>query len=237
MAFIDQKSLPLDRRQAGQSLAEKLTEYAGRKELVVLALPCGGVSVGIEIARQLRAPLAAILVAKLVLPETEGAAIGAVTNGGLRYINRTLTRELGITDEAIETAIHRAATELLLRERTYSQGPALPDLKEKIVILADDGMISGSTMYLACCAVRRAGAREVIVAVPVVSRTTREKLAQVANRLVSLVELREWEPLNGWYFAQRPTDRQAAKMLDEFVAQSNPDPVTGKDAEQELVRA
>lgn len=236
MAFTEQKSLPLDRRLAGRILAEKLTEYSGRKDVIVLALPRGGVSVGIGIAGQLRTPLAVILVQKLVVPN-QSAAIGAVASGGLRYVNRALTRELGITDEDIETAMHSAAREVLLREGFYNGGRNIPEMHDKVVVLADDGMISGSTMYLACCAVRHAGAREVIVAVPIVSRATSAKLAQVADRVLSVVELQQYEPLNGWYFAQRPTDRQAGTMVNQFIAQSNLDPAAAEDPQQVPVHA
>lgn len=233
MPFTNLKTLPLDRRRAGEALAALLNDYAKREDVVVLALPRGGIVIGVEIAKQLQAPLALMLVQKLALARKENVAIGAVASGGLRYVNRTITRELGITDEAIETAMHKASAELFLRQRMYTGAPGMPDLHDKVVVLADDGMISGSTMYLACCAVRRGGAREVIVAVPVISRISSAKLARAADRVVSVMELQQFEPLNGWYFSERPTDREAATTLNDFLSKRNVDPANGDPGERE----
>lgn len=219
----DHFQLPLhDRTEAGRALANELLLYANRNDVVVLALPRGGVLVGVEIAAALRAPLAVLLVRKLFVPGHEEVPMGAVANGGLRYLNRAIANVFHVPEELIEQAIHLETLHLIQWERAYSQGSSIPNLEGKTVIIADDGVASGSTMFLACHAVRKAGAREVIVAVPILPLSTKVKLTEVALRVISLVELEQFEPFDHWYEDyQQPFDREACRILSEFQAQQH----------------
>ena len=223
MTSQDHFRLPLhNRAEAGRALASELLPYAHRNDVVVLALPRGGVLIGVEIAATLQAPLAVLLVRKLFVPGHEEVPMGAVANGGLRYINRAITNVFHVPDDLIEHAIHLETLHLIQWERQYSQSSSIPDLAGKTVIIADDGIASGSTMFLACHAVRKAGAREVIVAVPILPLPTKVKLAEVALRVISLVELQQFEPFDHWYEDyQQPLDREACRILSEFQARQH----------------
>ena len=208
------------RQAAGRALALKLQAYAGRDDVIVLALPRGGVVVGIEVAAVLHAPLAVLLVRRLAVPGHEELALGAVTSGGLRYINHAVTEPLHITEEAIETAIHQGTRDLLGLECLYARGIGLPDLRDKIVVLTDDRLATGSSMLLACYAVRNAGARELIVAVPVSSRRASTPLFEVASQVITLAERKQFEEAEDWRedFDQ-PSDLDASRLLKEFLEQ------------------
>jgi putative phosphoribosyl transferase len=223
MTLNDHFRLPFhDRTEAGRALANELLPYANRDDVVVLALPRGGVLVGVEIAACLQAPLAVLLVRKLLVPGHEEVPMGAVANGGLRFINRAVSNAFHVPEELIEYAIHLETLHLIQWERVYSQGSCIPNLQGKTVIIADDGVSSGSTMFLACHAVRKAGAREVIVAVPILPLPTKVRLAEVALRVISLVELEQFEPFDHWYEEYRqPLDREACRILTQFHAQQH----------------
>src|SRR6266568_75472 len=144
-----------DRREAGKVLASKLRQYAGRPDVVVLALPRGGVPVAFEVAEALEAPLDIFLVRKLGMPGHAEFAIGAIASGGVRVVNTEVVRWYGIPEQAIEQIAREEQAELERRDREYRQGRPLPDLSGHIVILVDDGLATGSTMRAAVQAVRQ----------------------------------------------------------------------------------
>src|SRR5437773_1587521 len=144
-----------DRREAGVELASKLRQYAGRNDVVVLALPRGGVPVAFEVAEALDAPLDIFLVRKLGMPGHPELAMGAIASGGVRVLNEDVVQWHGISARAIEAVAQEEQRELERREREYRQGRALLDLRKRIVILVDDGLATGSTMKAAVQAVRR----------------------------------------------------------------------------------
>src|SRR5204863_4303506 len=129
-----------DRHEAGRLLAEKLTAYAHRPEVLVLALPRGGVPVAFEVARALGAPLDVFVVRKLGVPGHEELAMGAVATGGVRVLNEEIVHGLGIPDQVIDAVVARELQELSRRERLYRAGRSPPDVKHKTVILVDDGL-------------------------------------------------------------------------------------------------
>src|SRR5882672_6019252 len=151
---MDDRQPFMDRRDAGRVLASRLRSYAGRDEVVVLALPRGGVPVAYEVARELGAPMDVFLVRKLGTPGHRELAMGAIASGGVRVLNDDVVRWYGIPEAAIETVAHEEAQELQRREREYRQGRPAPELANRIVILIDDGLATGSTMRAAAQAVR-----------------------------------------------------------------------------------
>src|ERR1700724_3152522 len=135
-----------DRREAGRLLAEKLTAYANRREVLVLALPRGGVPVAYEVARALGAPLDVFIVCKLGVPGYEELAMGAVATGGVRVLNDQIVDRLGIADYLIDAVVAREQQELSRRERLYRGGRPPPDVRGRAVILVDDGLATGATI-------------------------------------------------------------------------------------------
>lgn len=156
-----------DRREAGVALADKLAEYAGRDDVVVLALPRGGVPVAYEIARRLRAPLDVLVVRKLGVPGHEELAFGAIAEGGHRTVNKEMLEGLNLSETAVDEVIARECIELERRRAAYRAGGMSPDLCGKVVILVDDGLATGATMEAAIKAVRAGGADKIVVAAPV----------------------------------------------------------------------
>jgi putative phosphoribosyl transferase len=159
-----------DRTEAGQLLAEKLREYANCSDVVVLALPRGGVPIGFEIARALKAPLDVFVVRKLGVPGHEELAMGAIASGGVPLLNQDVIRALGISRELVDRVAERERRELRRREREYRNGRASVDIRDRTVILVDDGLATGSSMRVAAIALKKKDPAEIIVAVPVAPR-------------------------------------------------------------------
>ena len=145
-----------DRYEAGRRLAGELRAYAGRDDVMVVALPRGGVPVGYEVARALGAPLDAMQVRKLGVPGHEELAMGAIASGGVRIVSENVVEALGIPERVIATVAAAEAQELERRERIYREGRLFPDMRGRIVILVDDGLATGSTMRAAAAALRSA---------------------------------------------------------------------------------
>src|SRR5258708_19411478 len=156
-----------DRSAAGRVLASELTAYAHRQDVLVLALPRGGVPVAFEIARALHVPLDVLVVRKLGVHHNEELALGAIATGGVRVLNKQLIESLGIPPEWIEAIDAKERRELERRERAYRGDRPPPDLAGKTVVLVDDGLATGSTMSAAVQAVRADDPARVVVAVPV----------------------------------------------------------------------
>ena len=173
-----------DRADAGRALAGLLQAYAGRDDVVVLALPRGGVVVGFELARELALPLDIYLVRKLGVPGREELAMGAIAGDGTRVLNRALIAYLGITDEEIaSTALHEGR-ELERREGAYRGGRAATEIRGRTVILVDDGLATGASMRVAVLAVRAREPERIIVAVPVGAKDVCETLRDLADEVV-----------------------------------------------------
>ena len=158
-----------DRREAGRRLAERLTAYANRPDVLVLALPRGGVPVAYEVARALGAPLDVFVVRKLGVPGYEELAMGAVATGGVCVLNHQLVERLGIPEQVINAVAARERQELARRERLYRGGRPPPDVRGRTVILVDDGLATGATMHAALEALRQQNPARIVVAVPVAS--------------------------------------------------------------------
>src|SRR5262249_12656672 len=159
---------------------EGLTRYADRPDVVVLALPRGGVPVGSEVAAALNAPLDVFLVRKLGVPGSEELAMGAIASGGVTEVNREVVEALGIPPEVIEAAAERERRELRRRERAYRDDRPPAPVAGRTVILVDDGLATGSTMRAAVAALRRLGPARVVVAVPTAAPSTCDEIGRLA---------------------------------------------------------
>src|SRR5688500_16634152 len=174
----------IDREDAGRQLALELAPYAGRPDLLVLALPRGGVPVGFEIARALGAPLDVFLVRKLGVPGHEELALGAIATGGVRVLNPSVVHDLGLTGAIIDAVAEREGHELARREREYRDGRPAPDIAGRTVILVDDGLATGATMRAAAAALRQQGPARLVVAVPVAAAATCDDLRREVDEVV-----------------------------------------------------
>ena len=210
-------SLPFrNRNEAGRLLAERLGGYANRSDVVVLALPRGGVPVGAVIARALKCELHTFLVRKLGVPWQPELAMGALASGGTRLINVAVAETLHIPQTVVEAVVQRESEKLIRRDRLYRRGRPLPNLREKIVIVTDDGVATGSSMMLAVQAIRQLGAGFIVVAIPVAPPGAVTQLRQIANEVVCLAEPEWFGSVGEWYedFHQID-DREVCQLLDQ----------------------
>src|SRR5437667_2894939 len=175
-----------NRAEAGRQLAEKLDKYAGRDDVIVLGLPLGGVPVSYEVAKRLHAPLDVFIVRKLGVPGFEELAAGAIASGGVRVLNEDVMRAIPYADAAIQAVTAKETAELQRREQIYREGRAAPELRDRIVILVDDGLATGATMRAAVKALRQQGAAKIVVAVPVAPPDTCQELAPQADETICL---------------------------------------------------
>src|SRR5256885_1099251 len=155
------------RTEAGRLLAEKLVQYADRDDVIVLGLPRGGVPVAYEVAQRLGVPLDVFIVRKLGVPGFEELAAGAIASGGVRVLNEDVLRALPNADEIIESVTAKETAELERREKSYRDDRPAPELRDRVVILVDDGLATGATMRAAVKALRQCGVAKIVVAVPV----------------------------------------------------------------------
>jgi putative phosphoribosyl transferase len=206
-----------DRREAGQLLAKKLAEYANRPDLLVLALPRGGVPVAAEVARRLHASLDVVVVRKLGLPGQKELAIGAIASGGVRVLNREVVDSLRLPDHVIETVAAQEQAELERRELVYRGNRPPVDVRKKTVILVDDGIATGSTMFAAIAALRKRGADRIVVGTPTIARGTYEAMRVVADEVVAVIVPEDFFGVGQWFedFSQT-TDEEVRELLAEF---------------------
>jgi putative phosphoribosyl transferase len=204
----------LDRAEAGRALARALSHYAGRDDVIVLALPRGGVPVGYEVARELGAPLDVFLVRKLGVPGHEELAMGAIASGGVLVLDEGVLRWLDISEQQIQKTLARELDELRRREAAYRDGRPLPNLKGKTVILVDDGLATGASMQAAARAVRRHEPARIVIAVPVASRATCDRFRDEVDEVVCAVTPAPFYAVGNWYedFSQT-TDEEVRELL------------------------
>ncbi|MFL5599944.1 MAG: phosphoribosyltransferase [Gemmatimonadaceae bacterium] len=189
----------LDRYDAGRRLATSLQHYADRSDLLVLALPRGGVPVAYEVARALHAPLDVFLVRKLGFPGHPELAMGAIATGGVRIIDNELVEMFGVSNDAIERVTASEQRELERREQLYRDGRPVPDVKGRTTILIDDGLATGSTMRAAVQALRQEGASKIVVAVPVAPPETCEAFRQEVDDIICAVTPEPFQAVGIWY--------------------------------------
>src|SRR5687768_1856176 len=205
-----------DRRDAGRTLAARLQQYAGRDDVIVLALPRGGVPVAFEVATALDAPLDVFLVRKLGTPGHSELAMGAIASGGIRVLNDEVVRWLGIPPDQIDAVARQEQQELERREAAYRKGMSLPSLADRIVILVDDGLATGSTMRAAVQAVKQQRPARVIVAVPVGARETCDELGALADEVICTRMPEPFSAVGQWYLDfNQTTDEEVKALLSE----------------------
>jgi putative phosphoribosyl transferase len=204
-----------DRTEAGTRLGERLMAYAGRSDVLVLALPRGGVPVAFEVARTLKVPLDVFLVRKLGVPGQEELAMGAIASAGIRVLNEEVVCSLQIPPEIIERVAQKETAELERRERAYRAGRFPLEVRGKTVILVDDGLATGSTMRAAVQAVREREPARVVVAVPTASDDACAEFRLLVDEMVCLMTPQFFYAVGLWYenFAQT-SDEEVRELLD-----------------------
>lgn len=209
-----------DRTEAGKLLAARLTEYAGRRDTIVLALPRGGVPVAFEIARALSAPLDVFLVRKLGLPGQEELAMGAIATGGVMVLNRDVVAHFAIPQRIIDKVARQEQPELERRERLYRGDRPAPELRGVTVILVDDGLATGSTMRAAIAALKKLEPGRIVVAVPVSPQSAVEELEKEVDEVVCLFTPEPFDGVGRWYedFSQT-TDQEVRSLLDRAATE------------------
>lgn len=222
-----------DRRDAGRQLAARLTAYADHPDTIVLALPRGGVPVGFEVARALRAPLDVFLVRKLGVPGREELALGALATGGVRVLNEGLVRDLDIPGAVIDAITAAESRELARREVAYRGDRPPPAIGGRTVILTDDGLATGATMRAAVAALRRQGPAAIVVAVPVAAPATCEAFRALVEEIVCALLPEPFEAVGYWYadFGQTTDDEVRDLLARDGGERASPQPEAGQDGE------
>ncbi len=205
-----------DRREAGRRLAGELTPFAGRDDVVVVALPRGGVPVGSEVAAALGAPLTLLVVRKLGAPGNPELAIGALASDGTLVVDRDLIEELAVSEEYLDGEIAAQQAEIERRTSAYGQESVKPDVAGKTVILVDDGVATGSTIEAGLAALRESDPAELVAAVPVGSRDVLDRLGGMADRVVCVEKPDMVFGVGAWYddFTQT-TEREVRRALSK----------------------
>ena len=210
-----------NRRQAGKKLATQLAGYADRSDVLVLALPRGGVPVAFEVARALHAPLDLFLVRKLGVPGHEELAMGAIATGGVRVLNEEVTSRIHIPSSAIDEVADREEQELKRRERLYRGDRVAPNVQGRTVILIDDGLATGSTMRAAATALRKMQPSKIIVAVPVAAAETCADLRSEVDEVICSATPEPFMAVGAWYSDfEQTSDREVRELLDRIASYS-----------------
>ncbi|MGH7469034.1 MAG: phosphoribosyltransferase [Longimicrobiales bacterium] len=203
-----------DRRDGGRVLARALAAHAQEENVIVLALPRGGVPVGFEVAHALGVPFDVFLVRKLGVPGHEELAMGAIASGGVRFMNADVLASLDLPKALIEEVVAREQRELERREREYRDGRPPPHVRNRTVILVDDGLATGASMHAAARAMYLLGVKRVIVAVPVAAAATCRDLARVVDEVVCPLTPEPFYAVGLWYDNfEQTTDDEVRALL------------------------
>jgi putative phosphoribosyl transferase len=203
-----------DRRQAGRALADQLEHYRGRADLLVLALPRGGVAVGFEVAHALQAPLDVFVVRKLGFPGHEEYAMGAIASGGVRVMNPM--PGLAVSPQDVAAVVAREQDELVRRERLYRGDRPAVSFRGRTVIVVDDGLATGSTMRAAVLAIRQQHPAELVVAVPVGAPDTCRQLRDEADEVICAAMPQPFHAVGLWYESfPQASDDEVRELLEE----------------------
>ena len=202
-----------NRSEAGQTLATYLDAYSGRQDLLVLALPRGGVPVAYEVARALHAPLDVFLVRKLGVPGHEELAMGAIASGGVRVLNEDVVRTLHIPASIIESVTEREQRELERRERLYRDQRPRPLVNGRTVILIDDGLATGASMRAAARALRQQHPARLVIAVPVAAPQSCEEFRTEVDEIICVFTPPDFYGVGWWYDDFSQTSDQEVRDL------------------------
>jgi putative phosphoribosyl transferase len=205
-----------DRRDAGRKLAQKLSAYAGQSNVLILALPRGGVPVAYEVALALNAPLDIFIVRKLGLPGREELAMGAVASGGVRVLNGDVIRMLSIPEEVIHFVAKRELQELQRREKLYRRDRPSPEVRDRTVILVDDGLATGASMRAALAGLRAQHPARIVVAVPTAAPDVCKAFQSEVDEIVCAITPEPFYGVGRWYedFSQ-VTDEEVQMLFEE----------------------
>lgn len=214
-----------NRLEAGRRLAQQLMKYAGRSDVVVLALPRGGVPVASEVARALGAPLDVFTVRKIGLPWNEEFAIGAIASGGVRLLDRNVMNQVGISDAVVAPTIARERRELERRERLYRNDRPFPEVVGQTVILVDDGLATGASARAAVEALRTQHPADIVVAAPVGAREACAMLAAAADACICVATPEPFYGVGAWYDDFSQTSDDDVLTLLRAAAEGAPQPV------------
>ena len=211
-----------DRLEAGSILAEHLTFYANKPDVIVLALPRGGVPVAAQVARRLHAPIDVFTVRKLGVPGHPELAMGAIATGGVRVINGDVINNLPITDQVIDDVTAIEFQELRRRERAYRDDLPPPEVEGKIVIVVDDGVATGSTMIAAVSALRQLKVARIVVATPIVAAATYDSLQKYADEVITVLRPYNFYGVGQFYedFSQTTDDEVSELLTGPSAAES-----------------
>ena len=209
-----------DRRDAGRKLAQKLSAYANQSDVVVLALPRGGVPVAYEVALALNAPLDIFTVRKLGLPGHEELAMGAIATGGARVINQDVVRSFNVPRGVIEAVAKQELNELERRERVFRGNRIMPEIHGKTAILIDDGLATGASMQAAILGLRAKNPARIVVAVPTAPLETCEAFKKLVDEMICATSPEPFYGVGQWYedFSQ-VTDEQVQTLLKQASQQ------------------
>ena len=203
-----------DRFDAAKELLTKLTQYKNRDDVVIVALPRGGVPIGYIIAKELNLPLDIFFVKKIPSPFNQEVAIGAVSENGFIFLNEEIVKVLNISKDYIKNSINEILQKIAEKREIYKIKPK--NLKDKVVILTDDGIATGSTALLASKAIKQMGAKEVIIATPVAPKDSINLLKKVSNKVVTLITPSDFVAVGAYYkdFHQLD-DKEVIKLLNQ----------------------
>lgn len=205
-----------NRKIAGELLAEQLIQYKNNSNVIVLALPRGGIPIGYEISKKLNVPLDAFLVRKLGVPWHEELAMGAIAMGNVKFINQQIIGDLNISETEINQIVAREEKELTRRNELYRNDAPLPNLSNKIVVLVDDGLATGATMFAAAMAIKKLNPKKLIIAVPVAPAEAPSQFKSVADEFLALMLPDNLFAISQWYeeFPQT-SDAEVIELLQD----------------------
>lgn len=204
-----------DRRDAGRRLAQALSHYAGRSDVTIYALPRGGVPVAYEVALALQAPLDIFVVRKLGLPGREELAIGAVGSGGVRVLNDDIIRLLNVPQEVINIVAQRELQELQRREHIYRGERSAPQVRDRTIILIDDGLATGASMRAAVMGLRARHPARIVIAVPTAAREVCDAFQFAVDEMVCVITPEPFDGVGKWYEVFSQVDDEEVRMLLE----------------------
>jgi putative phosphoribosyl transferase len=214
-----------NRVEAGRQLAARLHAFADRGDVIILALPRGGVPVAFEIAQALHVPVDIFLVRKLGVPGHRELAMGAIATGGVRVLNDEVVQSLQIPSRAIDAVAEEEQRELERRERAYRGARPAPEVRGRTVVIVDDGLATGSTMRAAVAALRQQAPERIVVAVPVAPPSTCQELRAEADEVVCLATPEPFSAVGLWYrdFSET-SDAEVRDLLSRAPASRQPAP-------------
>jgi len=208
------------------ALSKKLSKYANHKDVLILALPRGGVPVGFEVANALNAPLDIFLVRKLGVPGEEELAMGAIATGGFRVLNEEVIGQTGISNLVIEAVSAGEQDELRRRELAYRGNAPTPQVSGKTIILVDDGIATGSTVRAAIAALRQQCPSKLIIAVPTAPPSSGDELRTIADEVVAVMMPEPFYAVGQWYATFSQTSDEEVRQLLELSRNRQSKPTT-----------